>query len=148
MRDGEKGALRDFLIIGGLLALVLVGGLYGLNRYNAEQAENGNSEQASNDEAERNDQQTDQQAERERQQAEDRERTERESAEAAQRQEDQRKAAAEREQAEQEKEVAAAGSDDSDNDLPQTGPADTFMAIIAVSALAFAGLHYVRSRNA
>ena len=34
----QGGSLAGFIIIGAVLTLVLVGGLYGLNRYNAEQS--------------------------------------------------------------------------------------------------------------
>lgn len=42
----QGGSLAGFIIIGVLLMLVLAGGLYGLNRYNAERA---NEEVAQND---------------------------------------------------------------------------------------------------
>lgn len=128
----QGGSLAGFIIIGAFLALIVVGGLYGLNRYNAEQAgeiaaETSDTSEPPTDSEEQNtgsegvaeqEQQnvpgTDQQSTDEPTPADD-----------------------ETEPAEPQ------GS----NQLPQTGPADIAIATLGVFALSFASTYYLRSRR-
>lgn len=127
-QGGQGGSLAGFIIVGALLALVLVGGLYGLNRYNAQRA----SEEAS-------------------QQEEQPAKEEQKSEEST----DKDKSA---DTSSDQSATPAAGSDSSsdtsDNssaattaNLPETGPADTTISLLALGILSFAFTHYVRSRR-
>jgi hypothetical protein len=133
----EGGSLAGFIIIGVVLTLVLVGGLYGLNRYNAEQTEEVATE-ASDEPANNN------------------------SGEESASGDEQQSAQNEEPAAPAEQQPGNETSDGSnpqpstpsdpqgdttdEEELPQTGPADTIGALIAIFMVSFALSHYLRSR--
>lgn len=130
----QGGSLAGFIIIGVLLALVLVGGLYGLNRYNAQQAANETVAQE-----------------------EKKTETKKSSTETSSSDTSSGETTKTDTETKQTTTTAAPSSDDShtttttettttNTKLPHTGPADSLMSLVAVAALAFAGAHYNRSR--
>ena len=124
----QGGSLAGFIIVGVLLALVVVGGLYGLNRYNAQRA----SDEAS--------QQEEQPAQNEEESTDD---AANEEAPAAPTNDDTSPAPAAGADAKSDTPTAAAAPS-----LPETGPADTALTLLALASLSFAVVHYVRSRHA
>lgn len=121
----QGGSLAGFLIIGGLLALVLVGGLYGLNRYNSQKAAEEVAANESKDEPAPE--------------------WENSTADESDRGRTTTDASPESPQ------TGSAGSAQipttgvQPEELPQTGPADALFGMLAVGLLAFAGTHYMRS---
>lgn len=130
MRDRyQGGSLAGFLIIGGLLALVLVGGLYGLNRYNAQKAAEEVAANESNDEP-----------------APEWEKSpETESGEGRTTTEQSNTSRDTRTQADANETAQIPRTGVQPAELPQTGPVDTVFGLLAVGLLAFAGTHYMRS---
>ena len=132
----QGGSLAGFLIIGALLTLVLVGGLYGLNRYNSEKS---NEEVAANDEkkAESDDKKatetfkTDDAGRRVTGSGDTSNRTSTTPTPA------QTTPSATTEQTQ---------SSQATSQLPQTGPADSAFMLIVVTLVTFAGVHYAQSR--
>ncbi len=130
----QGGSLAGFIIIGAFLALIVIGGLYGLNRYNAEQAadqiaaENSDSAETPAGSEEQN---TDDSGAVEPEQQELPGSTDQQLSE---------------EPAPTDTETESSEPQASD-ELPQTGPADIALALLGVFALSFAAAHYVRSRN-
>ena len=128
-RTNQGGSLAGFIIIGVLLTLVLVGGLYGLNRYNAQRAadETAQSEEPAPEE-----------------ESTETTQTETESSEASPQSRTEQDSAANEQQPRTptpSPQPAATSAQ-----LPQTGPADALLGLVAVTVLTFAGVHYVRSR--
>jgi cytoskeletal protein RodZ len=128
----QGGSLTGFIVVGVLLALVLVGGLYGLNRYNAQRASDETTSQES-----------------ESQPANDEKTTEKPTSS----NEDSDKATPESTSPATSEDKTPAASDDAPSAattaaLPETGPADTMISLLAVGLLGFASAHYVRSRRA
>ena len=127
----QGGSLAGFIAVGVLLALVLIGGLYGLNRYNAERANEETASEPVADEA-TND---------------DRQRTDDESTEEATDREvtptvgDPGDATDETPAEDSESDAATTAN------LPETGPADTALLFVGLGAVTFAGTHYLRSRS-
>ncbi len=126
----QGGSLAGFIIIGVLLTLILVGGLFGLNRYNAQRAadeiaasEKANSEESSESGATK---------------------TEAESTDTSTQSRTEQAPTASTQQA-QPQATQSTGAAQSAQ-LPQTGPADSLIGLIAVAALTFAVVHYTRSR--
>lgn len=130
----QGGSLAGFIIVGVLLALVVVGGLYGLNRYNAQKStevasnESSKQEQPAEEESPRrsdpveethNEGKTDDQSVRE----------------------------------ETREETRATSDSDTDSgaaaaaNLPETGPADTALQLFVLAIVSFAAAHYVQSRR-
>lgn len=131
----QGGSLAGFIIVGVLLALVLIGGLYGLNRYNAQRAA---------------DEVATETAEQEKGAADDRQRTSNESEEKkTEPAPAQAPAADPGDKATPSSAPAKSGSQTATTtaNLPQTGPADMALTLIALGAVTFAGTHYVRSRS-
>lgn len=124
----QGGSLAGFLIIGGLLTLVLIGGLYGLNRYNAQQS---GEEVATSDQPEWPTGDN----EAEKRQAKDETPEEKKSEE---------KKTDETKASERPSQPAAPAT----TQLPQTGPADSLLNLLALGALTFSGVAYIRSRSA
>lgn len=130
----QGGSLAGFIIIGAFLALIVVGGLYGLNRYNAEQAageivaENSDTSEAPTNNEEQN---TGDNGAVEEEQQELPGTTDQQSSD---------------EPTPTDTETTSPEPQTSD-ELPQTGPADIALATLGVFALGFAAAHYVRSRN-
>lgn len=128
----QGGSLAGFIIIGVLLTLVFVGGLYGLNRYNAEKA---TDEAIAANEADK-----------------------KKAAEEEKRQSESSGEASEEERTMNDEEAAPAtpspapmlepqpSSTQPATQLPQTGPADNLLALAVIGLVTFAGTHYVRSR--
>lgn len=127
----QGGSLAGFIIIGVLLTLVLVGGLYGLNRYNAQRAD-------------------DQIAADQKKQQQDQDEDKKEAAKPA-------PAATERKTTDTKSDIPPSTDTPAattptqvpktGTELPQTGPADALFGLIALGLLAFASAHYVRSRS-
>jgi cytoskeletal protein RodZ len=133
----QGGSLAGFLIIGGLLALVLVGGLYGLNRYNAQKAA---EEVAANESTDEPAPEWEAAPESESGSEEGRTTTDSNS-ESTQ----DGGAATDRTQTEDKTDqIPTTGVQP--EELPQTGPADSILGLLAVGLLTFAGTHLVRSR--
>lgn len=126
----QGGSLAGFIIVGVLLALVLVGGLYGLNRYNAEKA---GEEVATEEQAGTEKNETDA--------AGDRQRTSTDETPAP------KPAATSGTPATDPGDATPAATPPANAQLPATGPADTFYAVFVISLLAFVSVHYVRSRT-
>lgn len=123
----QGGSLAGFIIIGVLLMLVLAGGLYGLNRYNAQRAD---EQIAQNDESTPTSDETS---------TEDKTMTDAGSATT----ETQGRTGSESADTER---AATDDATDENTELPQTGPTESFAGMIAVSVLTFAGVHLLRSR--
>lgn len=124
-RNYQGGSLAGFIIIAVLLGVALIGGLYGLNRYNAQKlAEEVKSEQEIA--------------------KDDTERTPAAEAPRSQEKTDTKPAPTKPSPAPAATPQAASGP--SHTELPQTGPADTMFAMTAVFLLTFVGVHYLRSR--
>ncbi len=127
----QGGSLAGFIIIGVVLALVLVGGLYGLNRYNSEQSKevatdtNKSEEQSSEKKASESDSKS--------------EETSSQPASGSSSKEDKSKTA-------DESKSTSEATKPSKDELPVTGPADTFVAMLAMLSLGFATAHYIQSR--
>lgn len=130
----QGGSLAGFIIIGVLLTLVLVGGLYGLNRYNAQRAA---EEVATSDESA-----TEPAPAKEEAATGGTEPTGRERTDTAGGTDSATPAPAPA----QPSAPATKGGAATQANLPQTGPADTLGSFVALGLLAFAGAHYARSR--
>jgi cytoskeletal protein RodZ len=133
-RNYQGGSLLGFIIVAVLLGLLLIGGLYGLNRYNAQKAADeavASKEQAKEEEAtEPSQTKTDDAASNEESTTTDPGgQTRTQDAPAA-------NPAAN---------SSTAGT--SGRELPQTGPADSLYVLFVAAALVFAGTHFVRSRH-
>lgn len=130
----QGGSLAGFIIIGAFLALIVIGGLYGLNRYNAEQAadeiavENSDSAETPAGSEEQN---SDDDGAVEPEQQELPGSTDQQSSD-------------EPTPTDTETETSEPQSSD---ELPKTGSADIALALLGVFALSFAVTHYARSRN-
>jgi cytoskeletal protein RodZ len=145
LTGGQDGSLAGFIIIGVLLALVLVGGLYGLNRYNTQKA---SEEVATKDQATRTSETK----------QEDTSKTEQtpklDDKAAEERSESKTKVTAPRtsqDTAQTNQPPAATptpASNSTSTHLPQTGPADTLVSLFVIGALTFASIYYVRSLQA
>ena len=126
----QGGSLAGFIIIGVLLTLILVGGLFGLNRYNAQRAadeiaatEEATSEEESTESSKPTTEANDESAPQSRTEQDSGDKTQEPQAQSAQ----------------------PAGAAQSAQ-LPTTGQADTLMGFVAVTVLTFAVAHYTRSR--
>jgi hypothetical protein len=128
-RTNQGGSLAGFIIIGVLLTLVLVGGLYGLNRYNAQRAAD---ETAKTEEAAPEDKATDTKTTQ----------TDTDSDTSVQT----RTGQGSTDTQPSKSSAPAAQPAATSAQLPQTGPADTMLGLVAVTVLTFAGVHYARSR--
>lgn len=133
----DGGSLAGFIIIGVVLTLVLVGGLYGLNRYNAEQTEEVATE--TSDEPANNDSGDESTSGDEQQPTQ----TEEPAAPAEQQPGDE---ASGNTNSQPSTPSDSRGDATDEEELPQTGPADTIGALIAVFMVSFALSHYLRSR--
>ena len=127
-RNYQGGSLAGFIIIAVLLGLVLIAGLYGLNRYNAQKSGDetitASKDEAATEKTESTEATTDDTASNEEQAPADpgnQTRTDTSS----------------------ERPAATAPA----SQLPQTGPADTLYLLLVVTALTFASVHFVRSRT-
>ena len=137
----QGGSLAGFIIIGVLLTLILVGGLFGLNRYNAQKAadEIAASKEATKSEPKPSDTQ----------------KTEPSDPEATGRERTGSAPSGTTQPPAQTTPAPAPASTDTKADsgaatkaqLPETGPADTIGSLIALGALTFVGTHYARSRT-
>lgn len=125
-RGYSKGSLATFIIGGVILTLVLVGGLYGLNRYNAMQ--DGSSDEIANEEATGN------------------ESTNNES-EAPLQLTDPGDATNESEER-GEGEAASSRQTQPATSLPRSGPSDSFFTASALAVATFGITHMVRRRSA
>ncbi|MES2876362.1 MAG: hypothetical protein V4678_02725 [Patescibacteria group bacterium] len=132
----QGGSLAGFIIIGVLLTLVLVGGLYGLNRYNDQRA----ADQIAADESRR---------EKEQQQAEE-EATKptTPTAEETEKGDVPPETTVNTDRARtNDTSSTPAPTAATEAQLPQTGPADTLATLVVLGALTFATAHFVRSRS-
>ncbi len=124
-RSNQGGSLAGFIIIGAVLALVLVGGLYGINRYNAEQ----NKTIASSDESKKETEPKKDDAKKD------------EKSSDTPIPNDATTIPSTNMSTEEAKDQVAAAQQ-----LPQTGPADMVLQLIAIASLSFATVYYARSR--
>ncbi len=135
--SNQGGSLAGFIVVGVFLALILVGGLYGLNRYNAEQhskqvaADNKKEEVSS-----KNNSQQDEQSKLKT--------NESNSSNPNSTSSDDSHA---KNQVNTSTGTQQAVSNQSNTQLPQTGPVDTLAHILAVGLLSFATVYYVQSRH-
>ena len=118
----QGGSLAGFIIIGAVLALVLVGSLYGLNRYNAEQSRDVTSDQKNAPDAGSDSKDVKEQPKPEPSKKDDQPNKDNEP-------------------------ESAVNTAPTDAELPATGPADTVAALVAIGALGFATTHYLQSRS-
>ena len=123
--SNQGGSLAGFIIIGAVLALVLVGGLYGINRYNAEQTKIAASKEESSKKAAETKKEAAKTDEKPSETPIPNDATSLPSNTTTQEAKDQ---------------VATA-------QLPRTGPADTLLQLVSVAALSFASVYYLRSRS-
>lgn len=138
----QGGSLAGFAIIGVVLALVLIGGLYGLNRYNAEQAQQAAEEGDSTEVATDSDKST---SGSESKPSEDSPKKESSSTSGSNSSSSDEKQSDSSDSSS--KEMAAAGSNATATELPATGPVDTFASILGIVALSFATAAYIQSRT-
>lgn len=131
MRDNyQGGSLGGYIVVAVLLALALIGGLYGLQRYNASRENQDNTEVARDESANEN---------------REEERRDTPSKESEDKDDTSNDTTADKDDTSEE---SSTGSSTDDNEeLPQTGPAETAASAVALGALAFAGTSFVRSRN-
>lgn len=137
-QGGENGSLAGFIIVGVLLALVLVGGIYGLNRYNAQKT----SEETA---ASQDDKKTTTKK--------DTSNTTDKTAKI----DDSNKSApgsSDKTQSNTPKDNSTSTNSSSSNQtaqssaLPHTGPSDVMTTMVTVALLAFAAAHFVQARRA
>ena len=128
----QGGSLAGFIIIGVVLALVLVSGLYGLNRYNAEQSKEVASDQKDGFDEKANDENSPSSD------AKSKDSQEQPKPEPAKK-DDQTES--------DNKSEPGSGSVSTDTKLPATGPGETLVAFVAIAALGFSAAHYVQSRS-
>lgn len=124
----QGGSLAGFIIVGILLLLVIGGGLYGLNRYNAEHDKKVAT--SSSDKTK----------------SSDTTKSEPTKPDAS------KPAASDSTESQPSSAPQPAKSDDTpsattNSDLPKTGPEMNVFSIAAVGLLSFAGAHYLRSRK-
>jgi LPXTG-motif cell wall-anchored protein len=135
----QGGSLVGFIVVGVLLALVLIGGLYGLNRYNAqkaaETAEEKSDKGASTDVAKTDETKEDSKSEKK---PTDGDQPSSQTTVTQPTDSTQRGGT-----------VADSNSSTAEptGKLPQTGPADTAAQLLAITSLALATTYYVRSRS-
>ena len=125
----QGGSLAGFIIIGVLLTLVLVGGLYGLNRYNAQRADDQIA------------------ADQEKQKQEDKKEAEKPAPAATERTPVGTKSDIPPSTDKPAASPAPAQVPATGTELPQTGPADAFFGLIVLGLVTFASVHYARSRS-
>ncbi len=131
--NNQGGSLMGFIVVGVLLALVLIGGLYGLNRYNAQKA----ADETAVLEEEATEDTKDEGAA-----------TERTPAPA----EDEKAAPTpattpERTRTTDPGDAAPTPAPAAGTQLPQTGPTETVFGLLVIGLLTFTATHYVRSRT-
>lgn len=129
--SNQGGSLAGFIIIGAVLALVLIGGLYGLNRYNTEQ---GKQVAAKNEPAKKT---TDDKKQNQGKQAQ----TPKPESNDKQPQ----PATNQPPKAGTKPETAQPTPATGQKTLPNTGPGDTLVQLIAVASLSFAAARYLKS---
>lgn len=141
-RTNQGGSLAGFIIIGVLLTLVLVGGLYGLNRYNAQRTAD---ETARTESSEATDDETAPKEES----SGDAAKTDPKSTDTSTQSRTDRSGAGNAQQtpAQSSTQPNRSGSQPArSGQLPATGPGDTLLGLMVVTVLTFAGVHYARSR--
>jgi len=136
----QGGSLAGFIIIGVVLALVLIGGLYGLNRYNSEQSKEVIAEDSSNTGKKQNDNSKNEKSSNEPTPVKD-------SSPKQPSDEATNKEAEDTSSKDDSSEDSSSSKPAEDTQLPVTGPTETIAATIAVLALSFAVTHYVQSRS-
>lgn len=135
-QGGENGSLAGFIIVGVLLALVLVGGIYGLNRYNAQKAL---EETAATQEDKK---------------TEDTPKNSDQTAKTDDTDKDKSGGSSNTNQPDIPKETGTSTDSSSSSQtvqsgaLPQTGPSDVMTTMVTVALLAFAAAHFVQARRA
>ncbi len=120
----QGGSLAGFIIIGVVLALVLVGGLYALNRYTVQQ-----SKEVATDDNKTSDNQS-----------------ENKSEPAPESKPDPSTPAESSDDANSKPNNQSADKGAESKQLPATGPTDVLTAVVGVTALGFSATHYARSR--
>jgi len=129
----QGGSLVTFALVGVVLAIVLVGGLYGLQRYrdsltepseiasNSKSNDDKNTSDNSNGDTDKSTEQSSSSSNTSKSETDSSDKNTTSS--------------------------SSSSSDSAANNLPATGPVNTLERLIAVSALTFAGVAFVRSRR-
>lgn len=138
--SNQGGSLAGFVVIGAFLVLVLVGGLYGLNRYNAEQqkkqeiAKNEEKPQPSSSDKKTNQSETKPQS------------SSSSSNNTPEAKKPDSKPSSSTNGSSGQRSAPSTDTQSGASQLPQTGPADAFMNSLAVVLLSFATVSYIQSR--
>jgi cytoskeletal protein RodZ len=139
-KNYQNGSLMGFIVVGVLLALVVIGGLYGLNRYNAQQAaktvstdSDKQSSSKSSDSPRTADPKNDDST------SDSSATTDTSSGSGA---------ANSTSKSTSDTTATNTGGASTQANLPHTGPSDTAFSVIALALISFAATHYVRSRHA
>lgn len=135
-QGGDKGSLAGFIIVGVLLALVLVGGIYGLNRYNAQKASN---EVATSDKSDKNTADLPKDTDKTTNDDQKKSSTGSSSSSSQNAKSDDTKSTATSGAANQNSQSAV---------LPHTGPSDVVTGMVTLALLTFAAAHFVQGRRA
>lgn len=125
-QGGENGSLAGFIIVGVLLALVLVGGIYGLNRYNAQKASEETATSQDDKKTEDTSKNNDQTAKKD----------------------DSDKSTSSGSDNTQPDIPKDSSTSTNSNALPETGPSDVITTMVTIALLAFAAAHFVQARRA
>lgn len=139
--SNQGGSLAGFVVIGAFLVLVLAGGLYGLNRYNTEQQKK--------QEIAKNEDKT-QPSSSNKEAAKPEPKPESSSSSGSSTSETKKpetQSGASTSTPSSQGNGQSTGVQSGTNQLPQTGPADTFMNGLAVIVLSFAVVSYLQSRT-
>lgn len=135
--SNQGGSLAGFIVIGAFLVLVLAGGLYGLNRYNAEQQKKQEIAQQEEDQPSS----TDKKAAT----SESKSGAPSSGSDNSNSSEKSTSATDSSSSSSQNSGQTKTGQTGTDQ-LPQTGPADGLLNIVAITLLSFAVVSYLQSR--
>jgi cytoskeletal protein RodZ len=134
-QGGENGSLAGFIIVGVLLALVLVGGIYGLNRYNAQKASEETTASQDDKKAEDTSKNSDQAAKKD-------------DADTSTSSSSDKTQPDIPTDSDSSKSSTASNQGVESNALPQTGPSDVMTTMVTIALLTFAAAHFVQARRA
>lgn len=134
-QGGENGSLAGFIIVGVLLALVLAGGIYGLNRYNAQKASEETATSQDDKKTEDASKNNDQTAKKE------------DSDKSTSNSSDKTQPDIPKDSGTSTNSNASNQGSES-NTLPQTGPSDVMTTMVTIALLTFATTHFVQARRA
>ncbi len=129
----QGGSLIGFIVVGVLLALVLIGGLYGLNRYNAQKAADETA--VLEEEPVKDTKEEGAATERTPAKTEDSNTTSTPTA------------TDDRTRTTDPGDATSTPTPAASTQLPQTGPTETVFGLLVIGLLTFVGTHYARSRS-